>query len=791
MKGIKLSNYFKIINPEYVYLRLTPNNSIENKNTDRIAKSISTIFKGVAKHLKVEEGKLVRLYPFKRQFMIGTRYSFQTSEKVSYFIFIEKQSVEFYFIIPKNHLSLLREKIRDSWANVTIKEVDELPQFNEKATKYQMIYSKEDALSLSVDKRSSELLSANLNVIDVLESGDKVGIFYNFIPTNQFSWKAEYKNTIQKVRDGLPTDREKVSINFLFKFLITIVVEISDLLGEVTSGKASKKRGLTTDNMAQMERVIERMNKSVVSKSTYSKATDVILNTQIIILSECVDKLREINHAKSLSQSFEVINEEDGGNSLRAKYYSKKFNPNDYSINGAEINKISSGECQNFIALAGRKILERYDFIDKVNTQETKVPEDLRTGIMCVGTNTYRGIQQEAFLSTDREYQQLVLVLIGPTRAGKSILISNLARNSMENNECCIIFDFIENCELSMEIASVLPKDKVKVIECGDISKLQGLGYNEVGISKDTFIQYDNAKKQTTQLLTLINSVNADEKTLAPRMERYLTASSLITFIQGGNIKDVFDILVNHQIRAKFMQKIPSNQKENLSEYISALDELDEVDKKEGFVIGTKHSYISGILDRLQKLKANTYMELMLKKGTKDNINLIDEIQKPQLICLRMPESMFNTDAERDVYCTYWMTKLWLALQLRAEKFRDKGDRIKVNLFIDELYQVNHTEEFLTEKLSRLAKFRLKPIISCHYLNQIKGIRDELRSANASYMLLSGCDKQNYNELKEELQPYEMEDLLKLPRYHSLNLIKCKDGYAKFITKLPSPIKGV
>ena len=790
MKEIKLSNYFKVIHPEYIYLKLTPNNSIENKSTDRIAKSISTIFQGVSRHIKVDEGKLIKLYPFKRQFIIGTKYSYQLSEKVSYFIFIEKESVEFYFVIPKNYLSLLKEKIKDSWANVTIKEIDSIPIFNEKATKYQLVYSQENALSLSIDKRSSELLNSNLNIIDVLEESDKVGIFYNFIPTNQFSWKSEYKNTIQKVRDGLPTDRKKVSVNFVFKFLITIIVGISDLLGEVVSGKPSKKKGVSTDSLIQMERVIERMNKSVVSKSTYSKATDIILNTQIIILSESVDKLREINHAKSLSQSFEVINEGDGGNSLKAKYYSQKFNPNDYILKGAEINKISSGECQNFIALAGRKILDRFNFIDKVNTQETQVPEDLRTGVMCVGTNTYRGIKQEAYLSTDKEYQQLTLVLCGPTRSGKSILIQNLAQNAMQHNECCIIFDFIENCELSMEIANVFPDDKIKIIECGDISKLQGLGYNEVGVNSDVFIQYDNAKKQTTQLLTLINSVNSDEKTLAPRMERYLTASSLITFIQGGNIKDVFDVLVDHSVRGNFIHNAPSNQKENLSEYISALEELDEINK-EGYVTGTKHSYITGILDRLQKLKSNTYMELMLKKGTKDNINLIDELQKTQLICLRMPESMFSTDEERDVYCTYWMTKLWLSLQLRADKFRDKGDRIKVNLFIDELYQVNNTELFLTDKLSRLAKFRLKPIISCHYLNQIKIIRDELRSANASYMLISGCDKQNYTELKDELQPYEMEDLLKLPRYHSLNLIKCKEGYAKFITKLPAPIKGV
>lgn len=64
---------------------------------------------------------------------------------------------------------------------------------------------------------------------------------------------------------------------------------------------------------------------------------------------------------------------------------------------------------------------------------------------------------------------------------------------------------------------------------------------------------------------------------------------------------------------------------------------------------------------------------------------------------------------------------------------------------------------------------------------------NELRSASASYTLLSGCDNTNYNELKSELPPLTEEDLLKLPRYHSMNLIKSKDGYGEFIIKLPKP----
>ena len=118
----------------------------------------------------------------------------------------------------------------------------------------------------------------------------------------------------------------------------------------------------------------------------------------------------------------------------------------------------------------------------------------------------------------------------------------------------------------------------------------------------------------------------------------------------------------------------------------------------------------------------------------------------------------------------------------------DRSKRVKVNLVIDELYQVPQAQRLLKDKLSQLAKFDCKTIISCHYLGQIPIIRNELKAANTSYMIISGCDKDNFKELKEELSPYELEDVLNLKRYHSLNLIKYEGGYAKFITKLLPPI---
>ncbi|HYF75262.1 MAG TPA: hypothetical protein VD757_01635, partial [Candidatus Nitrosocosmicus sp.] len=204
-------------------------------------------------------------------------------------------------------------------------------------------------------------------------------------------------------------------------------------------------------------------------------------------------------------------------------------------------------------------------------------------------------------------------------------------------------------------------------------------------------------------------------------------------------------------------------------------------------VIGTRLQSASGIIDRLNKLKQNTYMELMLKKDCSNNIDLVKEIQKPQLICLRMPEVMFATETEKDIYCTYWMTKIWLALQIRKWEV-PREQHVKVNIIVDELYQVPSCQDFIRSKLSQMAKFSGKMIISCHYLGQIGIIRNELKAANSSYMLISGCDKDNHKELKDELYPYTVEDLLNLKRFHSLNLLKYEKGYAKFITKLPKPI---
>lgn len=74
-------------------------------------------------------------------------------------------------------------------------------------------------------------------------------------------------------------------------------------------------------------------------------------------------------------------------------------------------------------------------------------------------------------------------------------------------------------------------------------------------------------------------------------------------------------------------------------------------------------------------------------------------------------------------------------------------------------------------------------------MNQLNPqLKNEIKASGASYMLLQGADKKNFEELKEEMKPYDLEDLLNLKQWHSLNLMRYEKGYAKFITKLPKPL---
>jgi len=779
MKGrnsITLDEYFKIIHPAYSILRIIPDTSIRNYDSESIARVICTMYSLPVDRIKQNKFQITYKLPY----------------KTSFFIDINLKDISFYIITPEEYEKLIIEKCSNVWPKATIQKVNSIRMFSDDSLKFDMIYKKEDALSLKVDRKSNEPLNSILNVLDIMEKDDRVGIYYNFIPIHQASWRNRHRNTIEKIKKNLPIDKNKFSIGYILKLLMEEVMKIYILIFEEIGNFLNEGKNVTDDAMKEVSAAgmgaYERL-----SNVTLRKEDRTVLNTQIIVLSESTNEQRKRNNAIAVCENFKTISED---NSLLYKQYKKNVYYTEQIAKGAAVNTMSTEEVTNFLKIPGRDLLNSHSNIEKVDVLETQLPEELTHGYISLGENIYKGNVKQAYLRDEYNLGNLPLVVMGPQSSGKTTYFANYTKFAHLRRESVVVIDFIKNCELSQAIEKVIPKEHLLILNLGDSKDLQGLGYNEIKFNEaiNEFEILDLANLQAQQVMALIDSINNEGLPLTSKMRRYLSAAANIVFLnEGTNIRDVINCLQDFRKRADFINKVPQVLREQLEDEINSLKELDDItiskdkDTKEVFqeVTGTKDAKIDGILDRVNLLKEDSKLKYMFNKKLESNIDLVEEIEKGKIILIKMPEVKFPLPYVKNVLVTYFTTKLWLVTQIRGA-MHEKPSRF--HIIYDEIFQAPTCERILKDILPQSRKFGAKFVFSCHYLSQIETIKESLKSSGSSFMLFQGTDKKNYEELKEELLPYELEDLLCLKQYNSLNLIKYEGGYAKFITKLPPPI---
>lgn len=774
MKSIKLSNYFQLVHPHYTILRILPIKSNKNYQSIKLAKSIALSYKSLDQRIKKEKNKLF----------------FETSAKVLFMIDMFKEECCFYFIFPDFLKSLFLSKLNNIWSSCTFEEVDNIKGFDADSYMYELTYKRSDALSLNTNLNSSEPLYSIMATQEILEDDDRVSILYNFSPCSQFSWHKRYTETIEKIKNHECVDKPCQSTEYKIKkvglainhFFESFRNALGEFMGEETQ---KEKQSLFAAICGVLESDKE------LSTSTKHKERSLVIDTQMAVISSSKYKSRKESNAISVCQSYGQLGERTG-NELVYNKIKMKDNLNVLDVNiGTQYNTMSAEEvASTCLLIPGRSILQLHK-MKAIQVQETQVPEELQKGVMCLGTNLYKGISKKAYLSVDEQFKYLCLCICAPTRSGKTNLLKNLCKDACNNNECTIIFDYCGGCELSNDVSSVIDGNILN-IDYDDINKLQGLSYNEIKPrNNSSFEMYRCAKAKAQQFTDFINYLNMDNA-LEPRMLKYFKAAAIVSFINGGSIYDSFKILQDHKIRKQFILKIPNDQMLNLEDYIYALEELNEWSRgtkdNPPEIVGTHITYITGIINRVEQIKSNAYMEYMLKKDDKNNFDLSKEIEERDLICIKMPEFLFQSDEERDAMSVYWLSKVLGALQVRYNSIpQDK--RRKVNLVFDEVYQCKCLQRLISKRINRIAKHNAKPIITCHSLAQISLLKNELKNSNTSYMLISGCEKSNYQELREELENnFDLEDMLNMKRFYSMNLIKTSDGYSSFITKLPGKI---
>lgn len=764
-KSIKLNEYIQIVKNEYVTVQIIPAKSNRNNNTDAIAQIINKMYLKANQLIIRENKKLI----------------ISTQAKVSYYIHITKDKVEFYFIIPKIHITRFKTKFIEVWKNVEIKEVDSIPVDLNKGTKWQLNYKYNDSLSLDVDKRSNDLLNANLSTLEVMETGESIGIFYNFIPTGEREinyFQVNHNDIINKYKDGNNLKKNKNIGDIL-------ILSIRFLIGFIDDFISSMQNSLNNKKVIGIKRE--------PTPATVKKGTKDIIKTQIIISALSNSESREQTLLNSMSNSYKAISND---NELIPKEIKKDIDIYKTCIDNVGVNYATTEEAQNFISIAGRELIEQYNVIDHIETKENPVPEELKEGVIDLGIVKYKDNKDHAHISNEESLQSLPLAIMGGSRSGKSTFTINMCKNIIDAGEGLIVIDFIKNTELAEKVKRITPVDRLMEIDLSNPKHIQSLAYNEqeikIGMSDDDIIKI--ARMKTNYILQLVNTVNTDDKQLAPKMRKYLGAAARIAFcFDGTSIKDILKILQFHQVRYDFINRLSDSLKAQLEDSIIALQELDEWSKetkdKPSEICGTKDNKIESIIDRIDILRENLIIDSMLSKDPTNNINFVEAMEQGKIVIIRMRDIDFDDDTSIDILTSFFIQKIWIALKIRGT-MHDLPRRCTV--VIDEVFQTPTAQKLLSKYFVQSAKFGLKFVLTLHYMDQLsKEAQSALKNSNASYMLISGVDKKAFIALQEEFEAhgYALDDLLNLKQYDSLNLIKSKDGYKAFITHLPPKLK--
>lgn len=742
-------------------LQLIPDINIDNKNTDTLINNIH-FFRSPMKRLRITKDYI----------------EIQPQYQIAYEIELSTSGAQFYLFFPDEIKSAIQTEINLTWPKITTKEKTKAVQFKNPVI-IELNMKHHYFMSLKVDKRGLTPLPAILETMKLLKDDDKVLIQVVFEPES-YDWFRSCEAAIKDFNNGYVPRRIELNKRNIKEGIIKGGIKtIEAALSTVSFFLTDEEMEFEDINSIEYEQIL----RNGLSNNTLGKSKWNGFNTQIRIVSDSKDSIRQESIIRSLIIAFKGLDEDNKLIEKRIKNTNKYLRYIQKRQIKFDINKniLSAAELGQIIQLPTKAYQEIYN-LENIDTREIEIPNELQHGNIIIGVAKYKGLNKTTYWPDHKNILSLPKVVIGPMGSGKSEYTKKFSIDANRKDDGVIVFDFIKDCDLSESISKYV--DAIK-INLADHIKLSALAYPEMQPGKDPWERLKVANILSRQSEYLINSVtDAETGPLTAPMLRYLNAASMVVFIHPDKtLDDVFKCLKNWQVRNEYIR---------LAKYSGCFTEDDEVfydlqdlheRDSDGKIVGTREHLIIGIVNRISALNRDIYLKKMLKAQVNYEQNFAKWMDEGRTILIQIPESTFTNKSIKDTLVTYYMSRIWLAALQR------KNHNRVCHVITDEIHQVPTAAALVSNIITEARKFGVDFYFTIHYLKQFRQLHDAIRSAGCSYMLLAGTEKENLKALEEELQPFSIQEGLNLKPFHSLNIINYSNQYAKFITKLPGPIK--
>ena len=712
---------------------------------------------------------------------------------------LTKNQTSFYLTIPQNLEDIVINKAKTIWDKANIHEENLASNIKEETTELAELVLKDfNFKSLSTDKGDLYPLTNIMAITKVLNDEETIRISVCFEPLKRTNWISKSHDEFKQFKRGKRVDREINKTEQLIKLgvksaetLLNYYTEYQMLifeavLGTVIPDNDEEKKQIININLNNEGATLNKAE-GVSSQTTYKRSAEAFM-TRILILSDSKDKQRRKSAILMVSNAFKDLS---GDNELIMRFCDHKYVKEILKRNFDGSNEciLCDREVAKLIQLPQVTLQTLYN-IENIDTREVELPTETLTGKIRVADVRLNSKNKTVttYFSEDVKKVSFTNVVIGPEGCGKTTQIKRIAKECSWNGYSNILIDFVEDNKLAKEVMEGIDHEKTIILRIGDKGFIPALAYNEVSklITEDLddWMKIHYASMIAEQVEYLVNSITSTVTgELSDAMVRLLNAACRIVFVKpNSTIGDVFDVLLRHDKRLKAVE-YAKNIYDKDSNLFYELDSINEYDKTGKKITGTKmtNRSLEGVLSRFTQLTKVPFLEAMLKAKIDTEQDLNKWIQEGKSVFIMVPQNLFPNPKTRDIITTYFITRIWLAAQIRE----DNSNARLCNLIFDEVHQMPNTASFIAQHVNEFRRHRLGLTISCHYLAQFRELEEAMLSKRTNYLIIQGTQKDNVKKLAEEIAPFTLEDLTKLKQHEAICSINYPSGRYNFIGSLP------
>lgn len=649
---------------------------------------------------------------------------------------LRREGTTFHVTVLREHESLARKAIESTWPNATVAEVpDPFTARPVMAATLGLHYHY--MFAIRVDRREISYLASLLETVNSLEADDAAYVQTLALPAER-DWYTGAAEAYERFKAGeMP---QKVVFNkrtvgrTALKLATKTVLGAISVVTELLTGEEPEPINIDGGERAAILR--DGKLRSETLAKTRGDAYDVVVRIGIV----CSDKARAAALMRMVTMAFREL---DGDNHLVAHNTDaeRTWRKMRERTAGLRLQRdyMSIAEVSRLFLLPTRPLQERYK-IDSIAQLETGVPAEISAGGMRFGSVKHKGAEIPVYMPTG-DYDELCLprVIIGGMGSGKTTAGANLLVEAVRTGFGGLAIDPAKG-QIGDMVAAALPSDRVTRIRIDGVTPF-ALDFCEITRSPRAKNRLANA---------IVSFFNSATDEAGAQTARYLRAA--IMAMQTARLAEIMRIFEDGAYRAECIAEMaPGMHRTTLEDYGGMSD-------------GKRAQVLAPIYNRLDTILGDEYLaECFASDNSLDMVALTSE---RKAVIIDVPKSALGPEGV-DLIVNLLSVKLDLAMTLREE-----ADQFPFFIVFDEPHQFLRSARAWKAAAVESRKWRYAYAWLFHSWEQIPSdLAEIIRSAGPHYTVFR-ASKKTFRELAEELAPFTVEDYVRMPRYHALNVLR-------------------